>query len=84
MTAVLASTVSFNEGILRLAAVHGRLVTFRYAKADGKNIETRAFAPVTVATSAKGAVYFTGPDPDRDDGLRNYRLDRIKGEVEFV
>lgn len=27
-----ASEVSFNEGILRLAAVHGRKVEFRYEK----------------------------------------------------
>jgi hypothetical protein len=83
-TIIKASEVSFNEGVLRLAAVHERAVEFRYAKGDEKIIETRSFVPTSVATSAKGAVYFTGPDPDRDGEHRAYRVDRIKGDVEFT
>lgn len=81
---VKATEVTFNEGVLRLAAVHARAVEFRYAKGDGKIIETRSFIPTSVATSVKGEVYFTGPDPDRDGEPRAYRLDRIKGDVEFA
>lgn len=81
---VKASDVTFNEGALRLAAVHERTVEFRYAKAKGEYIETRSFVPSSVAKNAKGEVYFTGPDPDRDGEPRAYRLDRIKGDVEFT
>jgi predicted DNA-binding transcriptional regulator YafY len=76
---VRASEVSFNEGLMRLAAVHGKTVTFRYAKGDGAVIETRSLKPETV-TEVKGHMTFTGYDPDRDEP-RAYRIDRMKGEV---
>lgn len=77
--AVLASQVSFNEGLLRLAAVHGKTVTFRYAKGDGSTIEQRTLQPSEVKT-VDGKVLFIGFDPDRDEP-RSYRVDRMKGEV---
>jgi hypothetical protein len=81
---VKASEVSFNEGILRLASVHERTVQFRYAKGNGNTIETRQFTPTSVGKSLKGDVYFTGPDPDREGEPRAYRLDRVKGDVDFL
>lgn len=77
--AIAASEVSFNEGLLRLAAVHGKTVTFRYAKGDGHLIETRTLKPESVS-EVKGHVIFTGYDPDREEP-RAYRVDRMKGEV---
>jgi predicted DNA-binding transcriptional regulator YafY len=70
-----ASEVSFNEALVRVAAIHGRRIQFRYAKGDGDVIETRTVEPAMM--SAEG---FTGYDPDRDEA-RSYRLDRIKGDV---
>lgn len=77
---VKASEVSFNEGLLRLAAAHERQVTFRYAKGDGKTIETRTLVPQEVR-EVKGNLIFLGHDPDRND-IRAYRVDRMKGEVQ--
>lgn len=77
---VRASDVSFNEGVLRLAAVHGRRVEFRYAKSDTSPVEHRSFVPETVYTTRAGNVVIVGPDEDRH-APRGYRLDRIKGEV---
>lgn len=76
---VRASEVSFNEGLMRLAAVHGKTVTFRYAKGGGAVIETRVLKPENVQ-QVGDHVTFTGYDPDRDEP-RAYRVDRIKGEV---
>lgn len=81
--AVRASEVSFNEGLLRLAAVHEKTVEFRYAKGDGAVIETRALQPQSVTVTAQGHTTFVGYDPDREEP-RSYRVDRIKGEVRFV
>lgn len=77
---VRASDITFNEGVLRLAAVHGRRVEFRYAKSEGAPVEHRSFVPEAVHVTRKGDTVVIGPDPDRD-GIRSYRLDRIKGEV---
>lgn len=79
MTTVRASEVSFNEGLMRLAAVHNMPVAFRYAKGDGKVIEQRTLVPSDVKTVGDH-VTFTGFDPDRDE-VRAYRVDRIKGTV---
>lgn len=77
---VKASAVSFNEGLMRLAAVHERTVQFRYAKGkDGSIIETRRLKPSEVK-EVNGNMIFLGHDPDRDD-VRAYRLDRIKGDI---
>jgi predicted DNA-binding transcriptional regulator YafY len=76
---VNAADISFNEGLIRLAAIHDKDVTFRYAKGDGSTIETRTFRPEKVA-QFPGHVTFLGYDPDRDE-TRSYRSDRIKGEV---
>lgn len=76
---VRASEVSFNEGILRVAAVHDKTVSFRYAKGGGSVIETRVLKPAEVKT-VKDHKLVVGFDPDREDA-RSYRLDRIKGEV---
>lgn len=78
---VRASDISFNEGVLRLAAVHGREVAFRYAKTPTAPIEARSFVPTSVTITRDGNVVITGPDQDRDGEIRAYRLDRIKGEV---
>lgn len=79
MSTVRASEVSFNEGLMRLAAVHKVQVSFRYAKGDGAMIETRTVVPSDVKTVGDH-VTFTGYDPDREQ-MRAYRLDRIKGVV---
>lgn len=78
---VRASEVSFNEGLMRLAAVHDKTVTFRYAKGtSGSVIESRRLQPESVFTNKQGDVLFGGQDPDRGE-YRAYRVDRIKGEV---
>lgn len=77
--AVLASSISFNEAILRVAAAHNRPVTFRYAKGKGGIIESRTLVPGTLKDLGDHKT-FTGWDPDRD-AVRAFRLDRIKGEV---
>ncbi len=85
--AVRASDISYNEGLMRLAMTHGRVVAFRYAKATGAVIESRALKPndVNVIDAGKATehVTFTGYDPDRDS-VRHYRLDRIKGDVTVI
>ena len=78
-TVIHASQIGLNEALLRVAAVHKRPVTFRYAKGDGKVIETRTLIPSDVKTVTDHDT-FTGYDPDRDD-VRAYRTDRIKGQV---
>lgn len=75
-----ASDVSFNEGLIRVAAVHGRTVSFRYAKTATSPIEARRLIPTSVEKHGD-AVLFVGEDPDRG-GYRSFRLDRIKGDVE--
>lgn len=76
-----ASDITFNEAIFRIAAIHKKTVTFSYSKADGRVVEQRRLQPSGVAhTKADNNVYFTGFDPDRG-ALRQYRLDRILGEV---
>ena len=79
----LASDVSFNEGLLRLAAVHGKFVQFRYAKSETAPIETREFVPSAVYVTRDGNTVVAGEDNDRD-AVRAYRLDRIKGEVKLA
>lgn len=80
---VRASDVSFNEGALRLAAVHHRVAEFRYAKTKSSPIETRRFIPESVAQTSKGDIVIIGPDEDREHEFRSYRLDRIKGDVKI-
>ena len=86
-TAVRASEISFNEGLMRLAAVHHKTVEFRYAKGEGAVIETRRLQPsdVNVIDAGKKSehITFTGFDPDRV-AVRHYRLDRIKGDAQIV
>lgn len=77
--AVRASDVSLNEGLLRLAGVHNVPVTFKYAKAVDKPIETRTFVPSQVKDKGDH-VTFVGYDEDRG-GIRSFRSDRIKGQV---
>ncbi len=79
---VRASAVSFNEGLLRLAAVNEKTVEFSYAKGDGNVIERRRLRPEKVEEGKDGSVRFVGYDPDRDEP-RAYRVDRIKGEIEI-
>lgn len=83
-TPIRATEITYNEGILRLAAIHNKQVEFRYAKGDGGVIELRALKPNAVdivsAGKADEHVTVTGYDPDRDS-VRHYRLDRIKGDV---
>lgn len=82
---VKASDISWNEGVLRLAAIHDKLVEFRYVRAEGATPETRRFVPHTVhGEPAAANIRFTGEDPDRDGGIRSYRVDRIKGDVRVV
>jgi predicted DNA-binding transcriptional regulator YafY len=78
-----ASDVSFNEGVLRLAAVHSRRVEFRYVRAVGAPPESRVLIPEGISESVSGKTLVVGTDTDRND-YRAYRLDRIKGDVEFA
>ena len=71
-----------HEALLRVAAIHGVEVEFRYAKGEGSVIELRRLVPEAVKVARDGSVSFVGQDPDRDD-VRQYRLDRIKGTVSF-
>lgn len=85
---VRASDVSFNEAIFRVAAAHNREVEFRYAKGKGEVIETRVLKPtgvkrVVTNNGNDSHVTFEGYDPDRDK-VRQYRLDRVKGEARIV
>lgn len=86
-TLVRASEVTFNEGLVRLAAIHGKTVEFRYAKGDGSMIELRALQPATVIVVDPGGddehVTFSGFDPDRQQP-RHYRLDRMKGDARIA
>lgn len=79
---VRASDISFNEGIIRLAAVHEKTVEFRYIKGFDAPIETRRFVPSQVGGSGEN-LRFLGYDEDRE-ALRSFRLDRIKGTVAVV
>ena len=79
---IRASQLSSNEGLLRLAAIHNKTVTFSYAKGDGSVIEQRRLIPGEVK-EVKGHLTFVGYDPDRDD-VRAYRVDRMKGEVSIA
>lgn len=81
---IRATDITYNEGLLRLAAIHNKIVEFRYAKGDGRIIELRALIPseVKVVKPGKADEHITvaGYDPDRD-AVRNYRLDRIAGDA---
>lgn len=72
--------MTYNTDVLRLAVRHGRTVEFNYAKGDGRTIESRALLP-TALDDLAGLV--SGHDPDRD-APRQYRLDRILGDVGLV
>ena len=76
-----ASDLSFNEAVMRVACAHKRTVTFRYAKDKGQYIEARRFNPESISEDGSAAI---GHDPDRDDAVRRFRFDRIKGEVSFA
>jgi predicted DNA-binding transcriptional regulator YafY len=78
----LASDLSFNEAVLRVAAAHKRTVTFRYAKDSGDYIEARRLNPEKIVGEGDSLAAL-GTDPDRG-GPRRFRLDRIKGEVSFA
>lgn len=78
----LAGSLSFNEGVLRIAAIHKRTVTFRYQKQNSGFIESRRLNPEKIV--GQGATLgVAGTDPDRD-APRRYRLERIQGEVSFA
>ncbi len=80
---IKASQIGFNEGILRLALIHDREVEFRYEKDASKPIETRRFKPESVNQAKDGDHSFAGYDSDRG-ALRQFRVDRIKGDVKVV
>ena len=80
---VKASQISFNEGILRLAQIHKRIVEFRYEKGPDKPIEARSLKPTSITISEDGDMSFVGYDPDRD-ATRSFRVDRIRGDVKFT
>jgi predicted DNA-binding transcriptional regulator YafY len=77
---VFAGYITLNEALLRIAAIHGVEVEFSYAKGEGSIIERRRLIPENIQVSGEGNVSFVGQDPDRDD-VRQFRLDRIKGQV---
>lgn len=79
---VRASEISFNEGVIRLAAIHGKTVEFRYVKSESAAPETRRFVPSGVQ-GAGDKLRFVGRDTDRED-YRSFRLDRIRGTVGVI
>jgi predicted DNA-binding transcriptional regulator YafY len=80
---VKASQISFNEGVMRLAVIHRKQVEFRYEKNTDAPIETRRLIPSSLVESHAGSMSFFGYDPDRESD-RQFRIDRIKGDVRFV
>lgn len=80
--AIRASDISLNEALIRVAAVNGVHVTFRYAKSNTSPIEVRTFVPQSVR-NVGDHVTFVGQDEDRV-ALRSFRSDRIKGTVQVV
>lgn len=85
-TIVKASDITWNEGVLRLAAIHEKMVEFRYVKLKGSGDPvTRRFVPESVKGEAGASnISFLGPDPDRDNEPRRYRLAGIKGDVQVI
>lgn len=71
---------TFNIDVILLAIKHGRELNFRYAKADGKSVEDRALLPADLDLDSG---LMSGHDPDRD-APRQYRLDRILGDIELL
>lgn len=80
---VKASQISFNEGVLRLALIHIKQVEFRYEKRSDAPIESRRLIPSRITIAKGGDMSFFGWDPDRE-AERQFRVDRIKGDVRFV
>lgn len=79
---VSAKELSYNEGAIRLAAIHGKEVEFRYVKANNKPPETRRFVPSAVVGTGEH-LRFVGYDTDRQ-APRSFRLDRIRGDVRVI
>ncbi len=77
-----AGNVSFNEAMLRVAAIHKRTVAFRYQKVDGGYIESRRLNPEAIVGEGD-TLGVSGKDPDRD-APRRFRLSQIQGEVSFA
>jgi hypothetical protein len=71
---------AWNLSAIETAASYGITVQFRYAKSESAPIETRTLRDLAVVTTEEGEKLATGIDPDRD-GVRAFRLDRIKGFV---
>ena len=80
---VKASTISFNEAMLRIALIHRKQVEFRYEKDEKAPIESRRLIPSSITIAKNGDMSFFGFDPDRE-AERQFRVDRIKGDVRFV
>ena len=84
-----ASDISFEEGLIRLAATHGRRIAFSYAKDDKSPIERREGVPETVFRSispeaaSTQVTTFTLRDTARK-AWRQFRLDRVVGEPEIL
>lgn len=72
---------SANFEILQVAERHGLVVEFNYSKTEHSPIERRRLRVTGHYTDSKDNVLTVGTDPDRDDDIRNFRLDRIKGVV---
>lgn len=77
---VLDGRTAFNAVAIQTAASYGLSISFRYAKSEDAPIETRSLRDVAVVHTEEGETLATGIDPDRD-GVRAFRLDRIKGYV---
>ncbi len=77
-----AHNVTFNEAMLRVAAIHKRTVCFRYQKVKGGYIESRRLNPEAIVGEGE-TLGVSGKDPDRD-APRRFRLSQIQGEVSFA
>lgn len=81
---VRLNEVPLNDALAILAAAHQASITFRYAKGDGRIIEDRSLDAESINTSKDGSRSIVGTDPDRDGEVRAYRVDRIKGTINFA
>jgi predicted DNA-binding transcriptional regulator YafY len=80
---VKASDLSVNDALIRIAALHGLRVSFRYAKGDSSPVETRQFVPASLKVYPDHTT-FVGKDSDRSLAFRSFRTDRIKGTVAIL
>lgn len=73
--------LAWNIDAFAAASRHKRVASFRYAKGDGGQVESRRLRPFGPPEEKGGHLIVTGTDPDRGDDIRAYRLDRVTDHV---